>query len=82
MEPRIDKPLLYVATTKDIWDTTQTLYSKRHIVSRFCTVETGPRIQTGTMNVMSYFNKTLLFGRKWIYAGNLFGIVLVMIYNT
>ncbi|KAA0051252.1 UBN2_3 domain-containing protein [Cucumis melo var. makuwa] len=29
MEPQIGKPLLYAARTKDLWDTTQTLYSKR-----------------------------------------------------
>ncbi|TYJ97686.1 UBN2_3 domain-containing protein [Cucumis melo var. makuwa] len=28
MEPQIGKPLLYAATAKDLWDTTQTLYLK------------------------------------------------------
>ncbi|TYK05622.1 UBN2_3 domain-containing protein [Cucumis melo var. makuwa] len=32
MEPQIDKPSLYAATVKDIWDTTQKLYSKRQNV--------------------------------------------------
>lgn len=46
MEPQIDKPSLYAATVKDIWDTTQKLYSKRqnvfvdtHYKNRFTSVK-------------------------------------------
>ncbi|KAA0064303.1 Retrovirus-related Pol polyprotein from transposon TNT 1-94 [Cucumis melo var. makuwa] len=38
MEPQIDKPLLSAATAKDLWDTTQTLYSKRQNASRLYTL--------------------------------------------
>ncbi|KAA0041669.1 DNA polymerase theta [Cucumis melo var. makuwa] len=38
MEPQIDKPLLYAATAKDLWDTTQTFYSKRQNASRLYTL--------------------------------------------
>ncbi|KAA0062501.1 Beta-galactosidase [Cucumis melo var. makuwa] len=34
MKPQIGKPLLYVAIAKDLWDTTQTLYSKGQNASR------------------------------------------------
>lgn len=34
MEPQIDKPLFYATTSKDIWNTTQKLYSKRQNDSR------------------------------------------------
>uniref|UniRef100_A0A9I9E6Y4 UBN2_3 domain-containing protein n=1 Tax=Cucumis melo TaxID=3656 RepID=A0A9I9E6Y4_CUCME len=38
MEPQIGKPLLYAATAKVLWDTTQTLYSKRQNASRLYTL--------------------------------------------
>ncbi|KAL0554132.1 hypothetical protein IC582_008046 [Cucumis melo] len=38
MEPQIGKPLLYAATAKDLWDTTQTLYSKQQNASRLYTL--------------------------------------------
>ena len=39
MEPQIDKPLLYNATAKDIWDTTQKLYFERQNVSRVAEID-------------------------------------------
>ena len=39
MEPQIEKPLLYTATAKDIWDTTQKLYFKHQNVSCLCTLK-------------------------------------------
>ncbi|XP_038887079.1 uncharacterized protein LOC120077255 [Benincasa hispida] len=38
MEPQIGRPLLYAATTKDIWDVVQQFYSKRQNASRLYTL--------------------------------------------
>uniref|UniRef100_A0A9I9EM90 Retrotransposon Copia-like N-terminal domain-containing protein n=1 Tax=Cucumis melo TaxID=3656 RepID=A0A9I9EM90_CUCME len=37
-KPQIGKPLLYAAIIKNLWDTTQTLYSKRQNASRLYTL--------------------------------------------
>ena len=42
MEPQIGKPLLNASTVKDIWDTTQKLYSKYHSAS--CLYELRTRV--------------------------------------
>ncbi|KAA0059989.1 Cysteine-rich RLK (RECEPTOR-like protein kinase) 8 [Cucumis melo var. makuwa] len=65
MEPQIDKPLLYAATTKDLWDTTQTLYSKRQNASRLYTLRKQVHnCKQGTLDVTTYFNKLSLLWQE------------------
>ncbi|KAA0066678.1 UBN2_3 domain-containing protein [Cucumis melo var. makuwa] len=65
MEPQIDKPLLSVATAKDLWDTTQTLYSKRQNASRLYTLRKQVHnCKQGTLNVTTYFNKLSLLWKE------------------
>ena len=57
MEQQISKPFLYLATTKDIWDTNQKLYSKHHYASRLDTLQKQVHeCKQGTMDVTSFFN--------------------------
>ncbi|KAA0035929.1 Cysteine-rich RLK (RECEPTOR-like protein kinase) 8 [Cucumis melo var. makuwa] len=51
MEPQIGKPLLYAATAKDLWDTTQTLYLKRQNASRLYTLR--KQDHTNAMGVLT-----------------------------
>ena len=65
MEQQIGKPLLYAATTKDLWDTTQKLYSKRQNAS--CLYTQKKRVhecKQGTLDVTSYFNKLSLLRQE------------------
>ncbi|KAA0051293.1 Cysteine-rich RLK (RECEPTOR-like protein kinase) 8 [Cucumis melo var. makuwa] len=55
MEPQIDKPLLYAATAKDLWDTTQTFYSKRQNASRCIHCE-NRQFGTHQMTVLNMLN--------------------------
>ncbi|KAL4016805.1 hypothetical protein IC575_024462 [Cucumis melo] len=65
MEPQINKPLLYAATVKDLWDTTQTLYSKRQKASRLYTLRKQiHHCKQGTLNVTTYFNKLSLLWQE------------------
>ena len=65
MEPQIDKPLLSAATAKDLWDTTQTLYSKRQNASRLYTLRKQVHnCKQGTLNVTTYFNKLSLLWKE------------------
>ena len=60
MEPQIGKPLVYVATAKDIWDN-HTLYSKRQNASRLYTLRKQVHeCKQGTLDVTSFFNKLSL----------------------
>ncbi|TYK31446.1 TRAF-like family protein [Cucumis melo var. makuwa] len=64
-EPQIGKPLLYAATTKDLWDTTQTLYSKRQNASRLYTLRKRVHnCKQGTLDVTTYFNKLSLLWQE------------------
>ncbi|KAL4025768.1 hypothetical protein IC575_014173 [Cucumis melo] len=65
MEPQIGKPLLYAATAKDLWDTTQTLYSKRQNSSRLYTLRKQVHnCKQGTLDVTTYFNKLSLLWQE------------------
>ncbi|KAA0039144.1 Beta-galactosidase [Cucumis melo var. makuwa] len=65
MEPQIRKPLLYAATAKDLWDTTQTLYSKRHNASRLYTLQKQVHnCKQGTLDITTYFNKLFLLWQE------------------
>ncbi|KAA0025328.1 cysteine-rich RLK RECEPTOR-like protein kinase [Cucumis melo var. makuwa] len=65
IEPQIGKPLLYVATAKDLWDTTQTLYSKRQNASRLYTMRKQVHnCKQGTLDVTTYFNKLSLLWQE------------------
>ncbi|KAL0556266.1 hypothetical protein IC582_004778 [Cucumis melo] len=65
MEPQIGKPLLYAATAKDLWDTTQTLYSKRQNASRLYTLRKQVHnCKQGTLDVTTYFNKLSLLWQE------------------
>ncbi|KAL0553894.1 hypothetical protein IC582_007798 [Cucumis melo] len=65
MEPQIVKPLLYAATAKDLWDTTQTLYSKRQNASRLYTLRKQVHnCKQGTLDVTTYFNKLSLLWQE------------------
>ncbi|KAL0539591.1 hypothetical protein IC582_023807 [Cucumis melo] len=65
MEPQIGKPLLYAATAKDLWDTTQTLYSQRHNASRLYTLRKQVHnCKQGTLDVTTYFNKLSLLWQE------------------
>ena len=65
MEPQIGKPLLFAATAKDIWDTAQTLYSKRQNASRLYTLRKQVHeCKQGTMDVTSFFNKLSLIWQE------------------
>ncbi|KAA0053589.1 UBN2_3 domain-containing protein [Cucumis melo var. makuwa] len=65
MEPQIGKPLLYAATTKDLWDTTQTLYSKRQNASQLYTLRKQVHnCKQGTLDVTTYFNKLSLLWQE------------------
>ena len=65
MEPQIGKPLLYAATAKDSWDTTQTLYSKRQNASRLYTLRKQVHnCKQGTLDVTTYFNKLSLLWQE------------------
>ncbi|XP_038888140.1 uncharacterized protein LOC120078031 [Benincasa hispida] len=58
MEPQIGKPLIYVATARDIWDAVQKLYSKRKNASRLYTLQKQVHeCKQGTMDITFYFNK-------------------------
>ena len=61
MELHIDKALLYAATAKDLWDTTQKLYSKCQNASRLYMLRKQVHdCKQGTLDVTSYFNKLSL----------------------
>ncbi|KAL4016826.1 hypothetical protein IC575_024484 [Cucumis melo] len=65
MKPQIGKPLLYAATAKDLWDTTQTLYSKRQNASRLYTLRKQiHNCKQGTLDVTTYFNKLSLLWQE------------------
>ncbi|TYK11079.1 Beta-galactosidase [Cucumis melo var. makuwa] len=65
MEPQIGKPLLYATTAKDLWDTTQTLYSKRQNASRLYTLRKQVHnCKQGTLDVTTYFNKLSLLWQE------------------
>ncbi|XP_050936316.1 uncharacterized protein LOC103497029 isoform X2 [Cucumis melo] len=65
MEPQIGKPLLYAATAKDLWDTTQTLYSKQQNASRLYTLRKQVHnCKQGTLDVTTYFNKLSLLWQE------------------
>jgi len=65
MEPQIGKPLLFAATAKDIWDTAQTLYSKRQNASRLYTLRKQVHeCKQGSMDVTSFFNKLSLIWQE------------------
>ncbi|KAA0057570.1 uncharacterized protein E5676_scaffold411G002330 [Cucumis melo var. makuwa] len=65
MELQIGKPLLYAATIKDLWDTTQTLYSKRQNASRLYTLQKQVHnCKQGTLDVTTYFNKLSLLWQE------------------
>ncbi|KAA0035089.1 Beta-galactosidase [Cucumis melo var. makuwa] len=65
MEPQIGKPLLYAATAKDLWDTTQTLYSKRQNASRLYTLRKQVHnCKQRTLDVTTYFNKLSLLWQE------------------
>ncbi|KAA0059996.1 putative tRNA pseudouridine synthase [Cucumis melo var. makuwa] len=65
MEPQIGKPLLYAATAKDLWDTTQTLYWKQQNASRLYTLRKQVHnCKQGTLDVTTYFNKLSLFWQE------------------
>ncbi|KAA0066521.1 Retrovirus-related Pol polyprotein from transposon TNT 1-94 [Cucumis melo var. makuwa] len=65
MEPQIGKPLLYAATAKVFWDTTQTLYSKRQNTSRLYTLRKQVHnCKQGTLDVTTYFNKLSLLWQE------------------
>ena len=65
MEPQIGKPLLYTAIAKNIWDTTQKLYSKRQNVSRLYTLRKQVHeCKQGIMDVTSFFNKLSLIWQE------------------
>ncbi|KAL0548962.1 hypothetical protein IC582_013441 [Cucumis melo] len=65
MEPQIGKPLLYTATAKDLWDTTQTLYSKQQNASRLYTLRKQVHnCKQGTLDVTTYFNKLSLLWQE------------------
>ncbi|TYK03453.1 Beta-galactosidase [Cucumis melo var. makuwa] len=61
----IGKPLLYAATAKDLWDTTQTFYSKRQNASRLYTLRKQVyNCKQGTLDVTTYFNKLSLLWQE------------------
>ncbi|KAA0065740.1 DNA-directed RNA polymerases I and III subunit RPAC1 [Cucumis melo var. makuwa] len=64
MEPQIGKPLLYAATSKDLWDTTQKLYSKHQNAFHLYTLRKQVHeCKQGTLDVTSYFNKLFTVAR-------------------
>lgn len=65
IESHIGKPLLYAATAKDIWNTTQKLYSKRKNVYRLYALRKQVHeCKQGTMDVTSYSNELSLIWQK------------------
>lgn len=58
MEPQIGNPLLYAATSKEIWEAVQDLYSKRQNASRMYTLtKQVHECKQGNLSVTSYYNK-------------------------
>ncbi|KAA0037076.1 Beta-galactosidase [Cucumis melo var. makuwa] len=65
MEPQIGKPLLYATTAKYLWDTTQTLYSKRQNATRLYALRKQVHnCKQGTLDVTSYLNKLSLLWQE------------------
>lgn len=82
MEPHIYKPLLYFATTKDIWDTAQKLYLKRQMPPISIHREKKSMNASKGLDVISYFNKLPSLGKKWISDEKLSGTILMMEYSN
>lgn len=67
MELHIDKALLYAATAKDLWDTTQKLYSKcQHASCLYTLRKQAHECKQKTMDVTSYFNKLSIIWQEMV----------------
>ncbi|KAL4010963.1 hypothetical protein IC575_028005 [Cucumis melo] len=65
MEPQIGKPILYAATAKDLWDTTQTLHSKRQNASQLYTLRKQVHnCKQGTLDVLPILTSSLSSGKR------------------